>query len=286
MPIHESEMPGVKRKISRVPGKTVVVHRYAGKRIRGTIHKGDALAFLRSLKSESAGIVFLDPPFNLGKEYSDRNKELDRRPEKRYEEWLLSILDESVRVLMPGGALYLYHMPIWAMKFGAYLATNLTFRHWIAISMKSGFVRRSRLYPAHYALLYFTKGSPLRFHRPKIPAATCRHCGKKIKDYGGYREIIDRNNGVNLSDFWEDLSPVRHAKYKHRKANELPPKILERIVAISGKRGTLYVDPFAGTGSGVLAAAKAGMEFSACDLVNANCALICRLLENMRNTHR
>ena len=34
--------------------------------------------------------------------------------------------------------------------------------------MKNGFARGKKLYPAHYALLYFTKGMPASFQRPKI----------------------------------------------------------------------------------------------------------------------
>ena len=46
-----------------------IVKRYVGKRVRGVIYQGDALAFLKKMKHDSAGIVFLDPPFNLGKIY-------------------------------------------------------------------------------------------------------------------------------------------------------------------------------------------------------------------------
>src|SRR5579863_6937291 len=115
----------------------------------------DGLHFLRSLPADAASLIFLDPPFNLGKSYSKRKPGLDRRPEGDYERWMASVLFESVRVLKPGGTMYLYHVPLWAMRFGALLDPLLDFRHWIAISMKNGFVRGSRLYPAHYALLMF-----------------------------------------------------------------------------------------------------------------------------------
>ncbi len=53
------------------------------------------------------------------------------------------------------------------------LEQHLDFRHWIAISMKNGFVRGDHLYPAHYALLYYTKGKPESFNRPKVPKPIC-----------------------------------------------------------------------------------------------------------------
>jgi site-specific DNA-methyltransferase (adenine-specific) len=226
---------------------------------------------------ETADIIFLDPPFNLGKRYCGRRPRLDLIPADRYQGWLNEILVESTRVLRPGGTLYLYHLPVWALRFGAYLDAQLEFKHWIAISMKNGFIRGRKLYPAHYALLMFTKGEARQFSRPKLSPVRCRHCGEYVKDYGGYLPIIEAR-GINLSDFWEDLSPVRHASRKHRRANELPELLFKRIIEISGAPDALYVDPFAGTGSGVVTAVRKGMRFAACDLVETNCRIICQRL--------
>jgi len=257
----------------------VVFRSFRRKLVEGILVQGDALDFLRNLPEGCADLVFLDPPFNLGKHYTDGDATLDERPPDVYAAWLVSVVQDSARVLRKGGALYLYHLPAWAMRVGAVLEKELQFRHWIAISMKNGFARGKRLYPAHYGLLFFTKGAPRVFRRPKLKPARCRHCNELIKDYGGYLSIIERK-GINLSDFWEDLSPVRHATTKHRKANELPSKLFERIIRMSGRRGGLYVDPFAGGGSGVVAAVNAGMRFAACDLLAENCSLVCRRLRD------
>jgi site-specific DNA-methyltransferase (adenine-specific) len=217
--------------------------------------------------------VFLDPPFNLGKRYGKQSPRADLKDPKDYSAFMNNVMAESVRILKPGAALYLYHLPLWAMRLGSKLEEQLELRHWIAVSMKNGFVRGSRLYPAHYALLYFTKGDPKHFHRPRLRPQTCRHCGEFVKDYGGYESIISEK-GVNLSDFWDDMSPVRHARTKTRAANELPLALTSRVIEISGYARGLVVDPFAGSGSMVAAAAQRGMRFAACDLELENCELI------------
>jgi site-specific DNA-methyltransferase (adenine-specific) len=214
-------------------GKLTLFRRYDRATAQGRLYHGDALDLLRSLKDDSATVVFLDPPFNLGKRYDSRKRRQDRQPEDVYRAWMERILIEAIRVLAPGGALYLYHIPLWAMRLGSLVDQELDLRHWIAISMKNGFVRGKRLYPAHYCLLYFTKGQPAAFRRPKVSPAVCRHCKRTIKDYGGYRRIIERK-GINLSDFWEDVSPVRHATTKLRKQNQLPLTITDRVFHISG----------------------------------------------------
>lgn len=229
----------------------------------------DALEFLRALHSDCADIVFLDPPFNLGKKYGNRS---DSIGEVAYLEAMGSILSEAVRVLKPGAALYLYHIPKWAVRLTHHLEGRLEFRHWIAVSMKNGYARSKKLYPAHYAILYYTKGEPAFFSRPKIPRPVCHRCKRDLRDYGGYKKYVQ--NGINLSDIWGDISPVRHGKFKHRAANELPGKIPDRIIAISGTEGGLLVDPFAGSGTAVLSAAAAKMRFAGCDIEYTNCRLI------------
>jgi site-specific DNA-methyltransferase (adenine-specific) len=57
-------------------------------------------------------------------------------------------------------------------------------------------------------------------------------------------------NGVNLTDIWYDIPPVRHIKYKRRKgANELSIKLLDRIIESSSNAGDLVFDPFGGSGT-------------------------------------
>jgi site-specific DNA-methyltransferase (adenine-specific) len=257
----------------RDPEELTIIRRYKGAHLHGSVFHGDGLGFLRRIGSTTADIVFLDPPFNLGKRYSNLRPDLDKKPERHYERWLKTVLDEGIRVLRPGGALYVYHLPVWAVRVGAYLQRHLTFQHWIAVSMKNGFVRGRRLYPAHYALLMFTKGSPRVFRRPRIPLETCRHCDGYVKDYGGYLPLVE-GRGLNLSDVWDDLSPVRHANRKHRQANELPQAFFQRVVEISGIRGGMFVDPFSGSGTGIVVATRHGMHFAGCDLILENCQVI------------
>jgi len=231
----------------------------------GEIVCDDALHLLNEIQDECADVVFLDPPFNLGKEYGKRSKKEDNIEEFKYIEYMTKVLKRGIQILKPGGALYVYHIPRFAIKVGNILnEQGMIFRHWIAIGMKNSFARGNYLHPAHYALLYYTKGIPANFTRPKIPVAKCKYCGKEIKDYGGYKKYV--LNGLNLSDFWEDISPVRHKKFKHRQGNELSIKIVSRVMDISGVKGGLVVDPFAGTGSALVAARICNMRFVGGDI--------------------
>ena len=224
----------------------------------GYLTQWDGLQLLASLKDGVADLVFLDPPFNLGKSYS--HAEPEGLNERNYLRYMTRVLEESTRVVQRGGAVFMYHLPGVAIRLVDVLARELDFRHWIAIAMKNGFARGQHLYPAHYALLYFTKGEPAHFERPKTSPLRCRHCKELVRDYGGYRAIIEKK-GVNLSDVWDDLSPVRHPSRKHRASNELPLELTDRVVAIAGFEAGLLVDPFAGTGTALVSAQHAKMRF-------------------------
>lgn len=84
--------------------------------------------------------------------------------------------------------------------------------------------------------------------RPRVPIPVCRHCGGDIKDYGGHRKKLNPE-GLNLTDVWTDIPPVRHRKTKKRGANQLSERMLERVLTISSDEGDLVFDPFGGSGT-------------------------------------
>jgi site-specific DNA-methyltransferase (adenine-specific) len=218
----------------------------------------DCMNVFAALNDGSIDCIFADPPFNLGKNYGNGAAK-DRLSREEYLSWSYRWIDEAVRVIKPGGAIFIYILPQWGFHFCVHLEEKgMSFRHWIALSMKGTFPRGKKLYPAHYALLYFTKQTPKTFNHVRIPIPKCRHCGKDSKDYGGYRKCLNPL-GLNLADFWEDTSPARHRKFKARRyINELKPMIPQRCFLIATNPMDLIFDPFAGGGSSLEAAEEAG----------------------------
>jgi len=232
----------------------------------GTLYAGDCLDVLPQFESGIADTVFADPPFNLGKTYGRRCS--DDQPEDAYLQWCHAWLAECVRILKPGGAIFLYHLPRWNVPLGAYLMElGLTFRHWIAVEMSASLPIAGRLHPSHYGLLYYTKGDPRTFRRIRTPIALCRHCGGDVKDYGGHRKSLNPK-GLTLKDVWSDIPPVRHAKYKSadRSANALSTKLLDRVVEMTTVPGDLVLDPFGGSGTTFAVCEKKGRRWLGIEL--------------------
>lgn len=215
--------------------------------IFGRLYKGDCLEWLPQVKDDSVDLFFADPPFNLNKDYGAGIN--DQIKHEDYLAWCEAWIKEGARIVKPGGAFWLYNLPRWNVELGHFLnSVGLDFRHWVAIDIKMSLPIPGRLYPAHYSLLYYTKGKPKVFERPRLPIPVCRHCGGDLKDYGGHRNKL-HPDGINLSDVWTDIPPVRHRKTKNRGANQLSERMLERVLTISSAPGDLVVDPFGGSGT-------------------------------------
>jgi len=247
----------------------------------GILYQGDCLQLLSALPDESIDLIFADPPFNLGKEYGEGIN--DQMELDKYLNWSQQWLNESIRVIKPGGSLFVFNLPKWCVEYGAYLnRKGMCFRHWIACRMPKAFPRGKKMSPAHYGLLYYTKGEPAVFNKIYTPIQVCRHCRGEIRDYGGHRKSLNAK-GINLMDVWDmpedvwenapeadptevlwtlaeemwaDIPPVRHHRHKKRVPNELAPIMLERIVAMASNPGQIVVDPFGGSGTTFYAAEK------------------------------
>ena len=100
----------------------------------GTLYRGDCLELMAALDGQSVDLWFADPPFNLAKDYGDGVT--DQMGTEEYLAWMRAWLLEGVRLLKPGGSLFVFHLPRWNVEAGHTLnQAGLLFRHWIAIDI-------------------------------------------------------------------------------------------------------------------------------------------------------
>lgn len=231
----------------------------------GRLYRSDCIAFMKRMESDSIDMVFADPPFNLNKLYPSRIN--DNLKTEHYLDWCEEWIDQGIRILKQGGSLLIWNLPRWNASLAKHIDDRMTFKHWIAVDIKYRLPIRGRLYPSHYSLLYFVKGKiPNTFKPDRLPMQICPKCYGDLRDYGGYKAKMNPE-GVNLSDIWVDIPPVRHQKYKRRDgANELSLKLMDRIIEMTTEPGDTVFDPFGGAGTTYMAAELKGRRWLGCEI--------------------
>ncbi|MEC1478878.1 DNA-methyltransferase [Bacillus haynesii] len=225
--------------------KTLVEPIYTTK--LGKLYQDDCLSVIENIPKNSVDLIFADPPFNLNKVYESNIN--DKLTKEEYLLWTEKWVLGCINILKEGGSLFIWNLPIWNTYISSILNKYLNFRHWISVDVKYQLPIPNKLYPSHYSLLYYSKGKkPNTYNNQRIPLEICRHCGGDIKDYGGYKDKLN-SHGLNLTDVWHDISPVRHSKYKTRESNELSVKLMERIISMASNEGDVVFDPFGGSGT-------------------------------------
>lgn len=78
---------------------------------------------------------------------------------------------------------------------------------------------------------------------------------------------LDINNGQPLSDWWDDISPLKsHFEESEEYATQKPEALLERIIKTSSNENMLVADFFGGSGVTAAVANKLGRRFIHCDI--------------------
>ena len=78
---------------------------------------------------------------------------------------------------------------------------------------------------------------------------------------------LDINNGQPLSDWWEDISPLKsHFEEAYGYPTQKPEALLERIIKASSNPGDLVFDCFMGSGTTQAVAMKLGRRFLGADI--------------------
>jgi len=229
---------------------------------KNIILHGDCIEQLLSIPNESVDMTFADPPFNLDKKY---NSYKDRKGLDAYLDWCKQWLSEMVRVTKPTGSIFVHNIPKWLTYYASFLNDIADFKHWISWDAMSTPLGKS-LMPTHYGILYYAKDRKQnKFYELRHPHKRCRKCNVLLKDYGGKKAGL-HPFGPLVSDVWTDLHRIKHAKNRDEHPCQLPEHVLERLILMTTDEGDNVLDPFAGTGTTLVAAKRLGRNYLGIEL--------------------
>jgi site-specific DNA-methyltransferase (adenine-specific) len=229
------------------------------------ILQGDCLEKMAGIPNDTFDMSFADPPFNLDKGYDSYK---DSKKEDKYFDWCADWMGEMVRITKPSGSIFLHNIPKWLVQYTCHLADLATFKNWISWDAPTSPMGNT-LQPAHYGILYYVKDeSQCKFYEMRYPHKRCRDkkdCNLLTKDYGGKKHTI-HPFGPLVSDVWTDIHRCKHDRYKDKHPCQLPVHLMERLVLFCTDEGDSVFDPFAGTGTTLIAARRLGRKYLGIEL--------------------
>ena len=219
---------------------------------------GDCLERFVEIESGSVALVLTSPPYNIGKQYE---KQL---PLEDYLHWCKQWLAEIARVLTPTGAAWInlgfvevagrgnaVPLPylLWPL-IDLYLVQEVVWRY------ENGVACKRRLSPRNEKLLWLVRDpSSYRFNLDDIRDPDIRYPHSRRQGRLRYNP-----RGKNPGDVWHISKVVAGRPSPERTDHpaQMPLALAERVVLACSEVGDLILDPFAGSGTTLVAAIQHG----------------------------
>ena len=229
----------------------------------GTIVQGDAVEILAGWPEGCVDLVFADPPFNIGYAY-DRYR--DNRPPEEYLAWTEKWIDAALRVLKSEGTFWIAIGDEYAAEVRVRMRERATLRNWVVWHYTFGQNCARKFNRCHTHLFYFVK-NPKRFTFNAGDPSLRVKSDRQLK----YNDKRANPDGKLPGDVWNEFPRVC-GTYKERVGwhpCQMPVRLLERIILGCSNPGDLVLDPFAGSGTTLVAAARHGRRWVGVELSKA-----------------
>ena len=211
------------------------------------IYHGDAIEALQSdIEDESVDLIFIDPPYNIGKKFSLFK---DQWPSDiAYAEWSYKWIDECIRVLKPTGSMYIMTSTQSMPYFDLYIREKLSILSCITWFYDSSGVQARKYYGSMYEpILFCVKNQKTyTFNADDILIEAKTGAKRKLIDYRG-----DTPKPYNTKkipgNVWE-FPRVRYRMDEYEEhPSQKPEALLRRVIMASSNEGDTILDPFSGT---------------------------------------
>lgn len=210
------------------------------------IYHANALDILPTLEPESVDLVFVDPPYNIGKRFGDFT---DSWPsDSEYAEWCFEWLTQCIRLLKPTGSLYVM-TSTQAMPFlDLWLRERLTVLSRIVWHYDSSGVQARKYYGSLYEPILFCVKDPkcYTFNADEIEVEARTGAVRKLIDYRKDVPAPYKTTKIPGNVWYFPRVRYRMPEYEEHPSQK-PEALLERVVKASSNPGDLVLDPFSGT---------------------------------------
>ncbi len=220
---------------------------------------GDCIEWLNAAPAGWADLVFADPPFNIGYKYDVYE---DVKAYDEYFAWTEAWMKACTRALTDTGTFwvaigdeYAAEVRLIGRKLG------LTLRNWVVWHYTFGQNTRRKFARSHAHLFYFVK-DPVEF---TFNDAAVRTFSDRQRVY---RDKRANPLGKIPDDTWTEFPRVcgTFGEREGWHPCQMPVSLLERIVRACSNVDDLVFDPFAGSGTTLVAARRQGRRYAGTEM--------------------
>jgi site-specific DNA-methyltransferase (adenine-specific) len=221
---------------------------------------GDSLEILQNhIEDESIDLIFVDPPYNIGKKFSDFK---DRWPsDEDYANWCYKWIDLCIKKLKKNGSIYIMTSTQAVPYLDLYISKQITILSRIVWFYDSSGVQAKKYYGSLWEpILFCVKDKKnYTFNSDDILVEAKTGAKRKLIDYRGATPKPYKTEKVP-GNVWE-FPRVRYRMDEYENhPSQKPEALLERIIKASSNTGDTVLDPFSGTFTTCAVAKKLGRK--------------------------
>lgn len=224
-----------------------------------TIYHGDCSEVLRHIPDSSIALIFADPPYNIGKTFSEFQ---DTWPsDAKYAEWCYEWLDLCLQKLTPSGSLYVMTSTQAMPYLDLWLRERITIMSRIVWHYDSSGVQAKKHFGSLYEPILFGVKDPKHytFNAADIEVEARTGAVRKLIDYRKDVPTPYKTAKVPGNTWYIPRVRYRMPEYEEHPSQK-PEALLERIIKASSNFGDIVLDPFAGTFTTCAVAQRLGRQ--------------------------
>lgn len=238
----------------------------------------DEETLARLMGGAKADLIITDPPYNV--DYTGDGKDKlkianDRMGDAAFQEFLTSVFKTMFGATKAGAAYYIFYAHTRDKEFVNALATLGIRPHQVLVWVKNTFtLSRSDYKWKHEPIMYGWKdGGAHRFYGA-LNESTVKDTRKDPEKMSKAELVAElkRIESAIAQDVIYEKKPSRNAEHPTMK----PVELLATLIRNSTKSEDLILDPFGGSGSTLIAAARTGRTARLCELDPHYCDVIRR----------
>ena len=211
-----------------------------------TLFRGDALKILKSLPDKSINLIFVDPPYNIGKNFNGYKDKWET--DEKYLEWCYEWIDLCIQKLKDNGAIYLMGATQFIPYLDIFLKKKMHILSRIVWHYDSSGVQAKKFFGSLYEPILFAvkDKDDYTFNAENILVEAKTGAKRKLIDYRKAVPTVYNSKKVPGNVWYFPRVRFRMEEYEEHPSQK-PEVLLHRIITASSKEGDTILDPFSGT---------------------------------------